>query len=67
MIQVWFGLTHKQEKSDFLYSGIFSTAKQTRDDAERSFGRPWKRLYQDGYRVCKVEVKLCNSHREVPK
>ena len=48
-IQIYYILTKVNE--DVIFTGTFHLASNTRRDAEECFGRPWKQLYRDGYRV----------------
>lgn len=55
-VHYWFGLTNINEAPDWLFSGVYSTAREVRDEAVKCYGRLWPRLYKDGYRICKVAL-----------
>ena len=37
--------------------GTFLTRSEAIKDAERCYGRPWRKMYRQGYRVVKVRVE----------
>lgn len=61
MSEIFWALTHigypnKYMKMKGFFVGTFLTRKDTIKDAVRNYGRSWKSLYREGFRVVRVRV-----------
>jgi len=61
MPEIFWALTHigypnKSMKMKGVFTGTSLIRKDAIKDAVRNFGRPWKSLYREGFRVVKVRV-----------